>query len=185
LITEYYREQNALLHSQRPDYGANGHRHAPQIRELAQAMQAESILDYGCGKGTLADALEGLTWSQASDPEQSLVQTHAVQITRYDPAFPQWAAAPAPADLVVCGDVLEHIEPDCIEAVLDDLVRVTRKCLYATIATRPAKKTLPDGRNTHLIQKDLRWWLPQLWCRFTLGSVHNLGGELLVICGPK
>lgn len=167
LISDYYKSQNAELHRLRPDYGSNGHRYATQIRELAQAIGTQDILDYGAGKQTLADALVGLN------------------VKSYDPAFPDIAAPPEPADLVVCGDVLEHIEPEYIDAVLDDLQRVTKKCLFATIATRPAVKTLPDGRNTHLIQQDLRWWLPRLWERFTLGSVHNLGGELLVICGAK
>lgn len=167
LISDYYREQNVELHKLRPDYGANGHRHAPQIRELAKAMNAQSILDYGSGKGTLADAL------------------HDFNVINYDPAFPQWAAVPEPADLVVCGDVLEHIEPEYLDAVLDDLVRVTRKCLWATIATRPAVKTLPDGRNTHLIQEPMQFWLPKLWGRFILGSFHNLGGEIIVICGAN
>lgn len=167
LISNYYRQQNAELHKLRPDYGAGGHRHAPQIRELAEAMQAQSILDYGCGKGTLADALTGLN------------------VRNYDPAFEDYATQPVPADLVVCGDVLEHIEPDCLDAVLDDLQRVTKKCLFATIATRPASKFLPDGRNAHLIQEDLTWWLPKIWSRFVIGSVHNLGGELLVVCGAK
>lgn len=167
LISEYYREQNVQLHKLRSDYGSNGHRHAAQIRELANSMGTKDILDYGAGKRTLADAL------------------HEFNVKSYDPAFPEIAALPEPADLVVCGDVLEHIEPEYLDAVLDDLARVTRKVLFATIATRPAVKTLPDGRNTHLIQQDLTWWLPQIWSRFTLRSVHNLGGELLVICGRK
>lgn len=167
LITEAYREQNAELHKTRTDYGSNGHRQAQQIRELARAMETRDILDYGSGKGTLADAL------------------YDFDVTNYDPAFPELAKAPEPADLVVCGDVLEHIEPECLDAVLDDLARVTNKVLFATIATRPAKKTLPDGRNAHLIQEDLTWWLPKLWSRFTIGSVHNMGGELLVILSKK
>lgn len=165
LISEHYRDQNAQLHKLRSDYGSNGHRYASQIRELAQAMGTQDILDYGAGKQTLSDALVGLN------------------VKSYDPAFPEISSLPEPADLVVCGDVLEHIEPEYLDAVLDDLQRVTKKCLFATIATRPAAKTLPDGRNTHLIQQDLRWWLPLVWSRFILGSVHNLGGELLLICG--
>jgi hypothetical protein len=167
LITPYYVEQNTELHKLRPDYGANGHRHAPQIRELAEAMAAESILDYGCGKATLSDALTGFN------------------VRNYDPALPEYAGIPEPADLVVCGDVLEHIEPECLFAVLDDLARVTKKVLFANIATRAASKSLPDGRNAHLIQQGLQFWLPALWDRFTLGSIHNLGGELLVVCGAK
>ena len=166
LITEYYREQNAQLHRLRPDYGCNGHKHANAIRELAKAMHTVDILDYGSGKCTLSDALEDYC-----------------KIRCYDPAFPEIAQLPEPADLVVCGDVLEHIEPECLNEVLDDLKRVTRKMIFLTIATRPAIKTLPDGRNTHLIQQDMKWWLPKIWDRFLIGSIHNLGGELLLTCG--
>jgi hypothetical protein len=166
LISQNYREQNTQLHKTRPDYGIGGCKHVAMIRELAQAMNTRDILDYGCGKRTLEDAL-------------------GFEISNYDPAFSEISAAPSPADLVVCTDVLEHIEPECLEAVLDDLARVTRKMIFMTIATRPAKKHLPDGRNAHLIQQDLRWWLPKLWDRFTLSSVHNLGGELLVVAGTK
>ena len=164
LISEAYREQNVLLHAQRHDYGCRGHRHAPQIRELAEAMGTKDILDYGAGKATLQDAL-------------------GFDIRCYDPAFPDLAGEPVPADLVVCTDVLEHIEPECLDAVLDDLQRVTKRTLFCTIATRPAVKHLPDGRNTHLIVQTMKWWLPKLWDRFMLGSIHNLGGEILVVAG--
>lgn len=165
LISESYREQNRLLHEQRLDYGANGHKHADQVRQLSELLESRDILDYGCGKRTLEDALG---WD----------------IKNYDPAFEELSLPPEPADIVVCGDVLEHIEPEHLEAVLDDIRRVTKRVALLTIATRPAKKTLPDGRNAHLIQQDMKWWLPKLWDRFTLHSMNNLGNqELMVICG--
>jgi len=165
LISEQYRQQNKQLHEIRPDYGVGGHKHAKEIKELALAMGTKDILDYGCGKRTLEDAL-------------------GFEIKNYDPAFEELSLPAEPADLVVCTDVLEHIEPECLEDVLDDLRRVTKKAAFLTIATRPAVKNLPDGRNAHLIQQDLKWWLPKLWDRFILMSVHNLGGqELLIVCG--
>lgn len=167
LITEEYRKQNAELHKSRTDYGANGHRHAQQLREFANAIGTKDILDYGCGKGTLSDAL------------------HEFDVRNYDPAFPELSSPPEPAELVVCGDVLEHIEPQCLDAVLDDLKRVTKRVLFATIATRPAKKFLPDGRNAHLIQESMMWWLPKLDERFIIGSIHNMGGEFIAICSAK
>lgn len=165
LISQEYRQQNKQLHESRHDYGVGGHKHARQVKELAEAMNTKDILDYGCGKRTLEDAL-------------------GFPIQNYDPAFDELAASPQPADLVICTDVLEHVEPECLDEVLDDIRRCCKKMAFLTIATRAAVKTLPDGRNAHLIQKDLKWWLPKLWDRFTLMSVHNMGGqELWVCCG--
>jgi len=166
LISESYREQNKQLHELRHDYGASAHKHAAQVRELCELINTKSVLDYGCGKGTLGDALD-------------------FPIGQYDPAFVDLCSEPAPHDVVCCLDVLEHIEPECLDAVLADLARVTKKVIFATIATRPAVKTLPDGRNAHLIQENLTFWLPKLWEHFTLMSVNNVGNqELIVIAGP-
>ena len=47
-----------------------------------------------------------------------------LRIYHYDPAIPEWSAPPAPRRFVACIDVLEHIEPDLLDNVLDDLKRV-------------------------------------------------------------
>jgi hypothetical protein len=147
LITEDYRRLNSDLHAN-PDYGVSGHLSAREIKIVADTLGTRDILDYGCGKRTLAHALD---WP----------------IRNYDPAIPEFASPPEPADLVVCGDVMEHIEPACLDAVLDDLQRLTKDVVFMTIATGPAvAKLLPDGRNPHLIQKPLTWWLPHLEKRF-------------------
>lgn len=150
LISDHYREQNRLLHEDRPDYGASGARWAPLVAHLAEAFHAQSVLDYGCGKQTLA----------ASLPDMN--------IRGYDPAIEGLDAAPEPADLVICTDVLEHIEPANLAAVIEDLRRVTKAALFVAIHTGPAKKALPDGRNAHLIQLGYEWWLPRLWPHFGL-----------------
>jgi len=162
LISQEYAEQNQALHQTRQDYGANGHRFAFPVRQLAEGFKAQvgrwpEILDYGCGKGTLA-------------------QHMPFDIRQYDPAVPKHAQVPEPAEIVVCADVLEHIEPDCLDAVLDDLKRVTISTGFFAIATRPAKKTLPDGRNTHLIIEPMEWWLAKLMERFTIQSLNNNPG---------
>ena len=82
---------------------------------------------------------------------------------------------------MVCTDVLEHIEPGCLDAVLDDLQRVTRGLILLTVATRPAKKTLPDGSNTHKIVENQHFWLPRLLARFDLVNFADVGGEFLAI----
>lgn len=166
LITEQYRKMNANLHNSNSDYGTSSSRWASIIVDLSNRYETRDILDYGCGKGLLQKSLK---WP----------------VREYDPAIPGKDLPPEPADLVACTDVLEHIEPECLEHVLDDVQRVTRKIVFLTIATRPAKKVLSDGRNAHLIQQPLPFWLPLLWHRFTLVKVVNGQGEFSVLAAAK
>lgn len=119
------------------------------------------LLDYGAGKGRLAAALQ----AQVRRP---------LKIHHYDPAIPQWSAVAAPCGFVACIDVLEHIEPDLLDNVLDDLQRVTLGAGVFTIHTGAAMKVLPDGRNAHLIQQPPAWWLPKLLQRFELITYNRM-----------
>lgn len=153
LISEAYRAQNAALHRERADYGA----HAATawgdwVRRVARAHGCASVLDYGCGKATLG----------------AMLAADGFAVQNYDPAMEAFAAPPRPADLVVCNDVLEHIEPDCIDDVLADIARLSRRLAALTVATVPAAKTLPDGRNAHLIVQPLEWWLSRLFVHFRM-----------------
>jgi hypothetical protein len=123
------------------------------------------VLDYGCGQGSLARAIGD-------------------RVKEYDPAIPEKAAAPAPADLVVCTDVLEHIEPDCLAHVLDHLRDLTLKACFVVIATRPAMKFLADGRNAHLIIETDAFWRKQLDMRFRTVSFEPMTGEFAAVIEP-
>ena len=98
---------------------------------------------------------------------------HKIKVQCYDPGVPEYSELPTPAEMVVCIDVLEHIEPDYIEDVLDHLEQLTEKVLFATVHLGPAGKILPDGRNAHLIQKPAEWWLPKIMERFTLKGFNQ------------
>lgn len=161
LISEDYKQQNKKLH-ENPSYGISSSKWANEITQIARQYGALSILDYGCGKGLLKKTLGGI-------------------VSEYDPAIEGKDQAPEPADMVACTDVLEHIEPDCLDSVLDDIRRCTKKVGFFTIATRPAKKILPDGRNAHLIQESHAWWLPKIMERFTLRQFLNRGYDFIVV----
>jgi len=154
------------LHHENIYYGVGGKKHKEMVLKIAEQMKTTSILDYGCGKGYLAKELPFPIWE-------------------YDPAISGKDMPPRPADIVVCTDVLEHIEPDNILAVLADLKRVVKKCGVFVIHTGAAQKTLPDGRNTHLIQQGKQWWKNRLKAFFTLGSIQEKGKELYCVVGPK
>lgn len=174
LISSHYVEQNKKLHEQE-GYGVQSANRAINILQTINAIGAESLLDYGCGKALL---------------HARLIELHGeflkpCRIINYDPAIPELSESPAPADLVVCTDVLEHVEPDCLENVLADLRRLTLKALYAAISLRPSSRTLPDGRNAHLIIQPASWWMPKLRGNFTPCRTSHNRYELVTLLLPK
>jgi tetratricopeptide (TPR) repeat protein len=154
LISEEYRRGQMALH-ENPEYGVASVGYAPLVAQVIDAVGATELLDYGAGKGRLGETLK-----------QHLQRP--ITIRHYDPARPEWAAEPAPAQCVACIDVLEHSEPDLLDNVLDDLQRVTAGTGIFSVHTGPARKQLPDGRNAHLIQQPASWWLPKFTARFEL-----------------
>lgn len=166
LISAEYAALNARLHEENLAYGVGGGKHAPLVLKLTESLKTTSVLDYGCGKGYLAKALPFPIWE-------------------YDPAIPTKAESPRPADVVVCTDVLEHIEPDKLAFVLDDLRRCVRKVGVFVIHTGAAQKHLADGRNAHLIQMDAQWWRLQLQRYFHVASMKAVGPELYVVVAQK
>jgi hypothetical protein len=141
--------------------------YAPIVASVIKQFGFTELLDYGAGKGRLGETLK----SMGLNPE----------ITHYDPAIKQWSAHPSPKECVACIDVLEHIEPDLLDNVLDDLKSLTSKVGVFTVHTGPAIKTLPDGRNAHLIQQKSNWWIPKIISRFELLVFQSTGNGFFVV----
>jgi 16S rRNA A1518/A1519 N6-dimethyltransferase RsmA/KsgA/DIM1 with predicted DNA glycosylase/AP lyase activity len=169
LISDNYRELNRRLHA-RGNYGRYGDRWATAVQQLALKEQLEDILDYGCGQGALGKSL--------------LQIAPTLRIREYDPAIPGKDQPPEPADLVTCTDVIEHIEPELLGNVLDDLQRLARKRVFAVVSTRLAAKVLEDGRNAHLIVQPEAAWRPVLESRFAVLDWHSRVDEFVVVLGP-
>lgn len=160
LISEEYRKLQGELHRNQ-DYGQASAIYAPLVADVLEQVGAVELLDYGAGKGRLGLALR----EHFRKP---------LKIHHYDPAVPEWSTPPAPCGFVACIDVLEHIEPPLLDNVLNDLRRVTLRYGVFTVCTIPAFKSLPDGRNAHLIQQPAAWWLPRILERFELVTFNRL-----------
>jgi hypothetical protein len=169
VITEEYRRLQQELHKN-PNYGVASLQFGETVKALVEQLGARSISDYGAGKQNLRVALEkpGV----------------ATDYRPYDPAFPEYGA-PRSADLVCCIDVLEHIEPELLDNVLDELAGLTVAHGFFTIHTGPAVKVLADGRNAHLIQKPSSWWLLRLCPRFEVDGLQKTPGGFLVLVSPR
>lgn len=151
LLSEAYRSEQAKLHAV-GNYGTASLQYGGMVSQIVENSGAKTLLDYGCGSmRNLAKVLDCDVLYQG-----------------YDPAVPAFAAEPDTADVVACIDVLEHIEPECLDAVLDHIRSKCGKVAFVTVHTGPARKTLSDGRNAHLIQQPASWWLPRLMTRWSL-----------------
>ncbi len=167
LITPELLELNRQKHTL-GSYGLSGYRWAIQVNELACGIEARTVLDYGCGQGTLGAELRKFN--------------PTYEILEYDPAIPGKEEKPLRADVVVCSDVLEHIEPECLYAVLDDIRNIARLAVFLVVHTGAAAKHFSDGRNTHLIIEPSEWWLPKILDRWKLERFRELGNSFMCVC---
>lgn len=142
LISDEYLDLNQKLHKELMGYGYGGWRWVGVALCIAEDYGCKDVLDYGCGKGSFSK------WFPK--------KITRMEVTDYDPATAK--TDPKPRDLVMCIDVMEHIEPDCLDDVLKHLDSKIKRVGLFLISTREAGKHLADGRNAHLIIQSPDWW---------------------------
>lgn len=151
LYSKEYIHQLKELHSRkdRPRGFGGKVKSLGQFDTFYKKWMPASGLDYGCGKGAILNYLrevyDSTLWSG------------------YDPAVKSFDLILQKSfDCVFCNDVLEHIEPKFLDNVLDHIFELSKKYIWLRIDTLPARKTLLDGRNAHLIIEPQSWWIEKL-----------------------
>jgi hypothetical protein len=87
------------------------------IEFFCSQYKIKSIIDYGCGF-----------------PGNHFKSTPEISIYNYDPFIEEYSIRPTePADMVICYNVLNIIEPDCFDDVLDDINDLTNKIFLCNI----------------------------------------------------
>jgi hypothetical protein len=151
-ITEEYKNQLQMMHTgkggKKIGYGITP---PEELVKLIKSYPITTALDFGCGQGNMIAVV--------------LELFPHLTIQGYDPGVEQYSVFPKAVDLIYSADVLEHIEPHLIDETLKQLWN-TGKYQYHNIACYPAKKTLPDGRNCHLIIEQPEWWINKI--KFTI-----------------
>jgi hypothetical protein len=162
LISAEYQAQQEHLH-RTTEYGTMAQHYGPLVSTIAEKLEITHLLDYGCG------AKMGLL--------KNFKVPHKITYQGYDPGagLEELASPPIPAQMVCCIDVLEHIEPEYLDNVLDHLASLTEVVAFLSIHTGPAMKNLPDGRNAHLTQQPIEWWLPKLCDRWDIQTMQKVG----------
>lgn len=140
LISPEMVEQNRQLFATNEAYGMSAAAHRDIVRRVS-LWGRKSILDYGAGRQTL-----------------KLTLGPAYRLTSYDPCIEGLDTPPVPHDIVYCGDVLEHVEPDCLDDVLANLKRLTKETIILVVTVVPSSKTYANGMNAHLSVHPKEWW---------------------------
>lgn len=146
----------------------DAYRHHAPGEELAHraffalgAKVGDSLIDFGCGTGRPAAQLKrlGLSVTAIDHAKNSLDPG-------IDVAFMQQCLWALPSDLSAdygyCTDVMEHIPPEKVSAVLSEIRRVVRKRVFFQIATFPDGMGRKIGETLHLSVHPPEWWRAKL-----------------------
>ncbi len=149
------------------------------ITRMLKKGGVKTVLDAGCGSGKLLRQLM----------EDGSFDVHGFDIASncLDPFFDQikdsiltigslWNKEDfsKPYDAIICTDVLEHIPPEHVSQVLENLNNCTRRLCYLAIAL------FPDGfgevilkKPLHLTVRPASWWLGELQ-KAGFSRIHHL-----------
>jgi hypothetical protein len=125
-------------------YGSSSMLHFDTISKEVLKVDPSSMLDYGCGRSDLVAHF----WNDGKR-----------RIARYDPAVPAYKDFPKEGfEMVLCNDVLEHIEMMDVVRVLEEIKSKSINVVF-TISMKLARAKLPDGRNAHITLLSRSEWL--------------------------
>ena len=167
-ISNEYKRLCIEHHSKKKNWGASGGKWTNDIAGVVRKNSVQTILDYGSGKGALSEQL----------------RNKGFQVTEYDPAVEEIDIKPITKfDLILCVDVLEHIEPDYLDVVLQELHDYAPLGYFVICLGQARKHWLNDGRNAHLIVKSRNWWAEKLKRYWFFKELEGRGwekGEMVV-----
>lgn len=124
------------------------------IWQLIKERKVKTILDYGSGKAKF----HKLLFNNTKTPGAPM----GIKITPYDPAYEPYSARPTNNfDMVICTDVMEHVQEDQVENVLKDIFSFSN-FVFFSITCYPATQTLSNGKNAHYTIKAPEWWKEKL-----------------------
>src|SRR3990167_1562012 len=106
--------------------------HRGRIKDIIDRLGCKSILDYGCGRG------DQYKWvSTRKEPlGQTLEQYWGIEVAKYDPAYPPFAAEPVGTfDLVIATHVLGLVPVQDLDWVIDRVFGLANKAIYIVLNT--------------------------------------------------
>ena len=118
-----------------------------------------TVIDFGCGTGRAARALQGKGMSVKGVDFASNCLDPEIDIPFVQANL--WALPKMQADAGFCTDVMEHIPTEKVGLVLDKIRSCVPKCFFA-ISFVPDAFGETIGRPLHLTVRPKEWWLREL-----------------------
>jgi SAM-dependent methyltransferase len=154
-----------------PEYRkvAPGEATAQDFLRQARPRPGAEVIDFGCGTGRgalMLALLGGLKVTMVDfvrnclDPELEealTTQAHALTFVKADLERP----LPMVAEYGFCSDVMEHIPPDRVDTVLDNILKAAQHVFFSISTTEDSCGTL-IGEPLHLTVQPFGWWLQRL-----------------------
>lgn len=127
------------------------------VKNYVIENQTKSVIDIGSGRGNIIKILQDLHMGI------EVVSTDLVKFHTFDCEFrglnlcePTTYIKDKKFELLVCLDVLEHIEKECVENAFSFFSTISSN-LILSIANH---SDIKDGVELHLIQEDINYWKP-------------------------
>lgn len=128
---------------------------AREVKRLVDIVKPERMLDYGCGKG-----MQYL--------HQRLHESWGGMLPYcYDIGVPAISTKPEGVfEGILCCDVMEHIDPQDVDEILDDIFISTNPDRLSFVAFQidihPSKKVFKETmEDLHLCVQPPEWWMPK------------------------
>lgn len=163
-----YIEQYRCVHQSKETYGA-GSRHFEYIRLILGCCNFLNVLDYGCGKGVLAD---------------QLTEHSVATCSKYDPAISGIDKLPDRTfDAVINTDVLEHIPEPELDIALENFTALSPNAVLIPHLGK-AREILPNGENAHCTIKTPAEWkaLFSNYYKYVFMLAHDSQKHALFLC---
>lgn len=154
-----------------PEYrecGSPGAASAEDFVRLVRPKQADTVLDIGCGPGMGGKAVKMLTGCQVSYVDI------ASNCGAPEPFFERDIGRdPLPkADYGYCCDVMEHIPPEEVDAVISNIMGAVSKAFFRISLLDDIKGAL-IGHKLHLSVHPSEWWRNKLSSFGNVIFMHN------------
>jgi SAM-dependent methyltransferase len=145
---------------------APGEQLASVFLRLAKPRPGADVIDFGCGtgRGSLVLAVVGQmrvtmidfvrNCLDADIADMLVTQAQVMRFIKHDLEVP----LPFATEFGFCTDVMEHIPPDKVDRVLNNILRGAQHVFFS-IATRPDGCGKLIGEELHLTVQPYAWWL--------------------------